>query len=69
VGPDARWLIVPALWPGARYQYGAMALPFVASRPLLAIGLAVPLPGAAATTLIAWGLLATFGRRVEVAPR
>jgi hypothetical protein len=54
VGPEARWLIVPAIWPMARFQYGVMALPFVARRPLLAMGLAIPLPGAAAATLICW---------------
>ena len=65
VGPDARWLIVPALWPLAQFQYGAMTLPFVARRPLLAMGLAVPLPGAAAATLIAWGLLSTVQQARE----
>lgn len=54
--PDSRWLLVPALWPWAQFHYGAMALPFVGSNPLLAAGMAVPLPGFAPATLIGWGL-------------
>jgi hypothetical protein len=60
VGTDARWLIVPALWPLAQFHYGAMALPFVVTQPWLAVGMAVPLPGAAAATLIAWGVWHMF---------
>lgn len=57
VGKESRWLVVPALWPMAQFQYGVMALPYVVRHPWLAVGMAVPLPGAAAVTLIAWALV------------
>ena len=49
----ASWLIVPTLWPNTQLYYSVIALPVVGSMPLLALSIAVPVPG-----LIVVGILA-----------
>jgi hypothetical protein len=39
----AGWLVVPALWPATQFHYSTLAMPVM--QPILAMGLAVPLPG------------------------
>jgi hypothetical protein len=40
----AEWYAVPAAWPSIQFYYVAMALPAVASRPILAAAFALPVP-------------------------
>lgn len=60
LGPRrAAYLAVPAIWPSTQIHYAAMSVPMLTT-PLLAIGFALPLPGAAAVSVIAyaaWGRL------------
>jgi hypothetical protein len=39
----AGWLFVPAFWPATQFHYSTLAMPVM--HPILAIGLALPLPG------------------------
>lgn len=41
----AAWLIVPALWPDTQLYYAVIALPVLARMPLVALSLAIPVPG------------------------
>jgi hypothetical protein len=41
----AAWLIVPTLWPNTQLYYSVIALPVLGSMPLLALTMAVPIPG------------------------
>ena len=49
----AAWLIVPTLWPNTQLYYSVIALPVVGSMPILAVSMALPVPG-----LIVVGILA-----------
>lgn len=40
--PRAAWLAVPVLWPSTQLYYAVIAVPALASAPLVAVGLAVP---------------------------
>jgi hypothetical protein len=48
----AAWLIVPALWPHSQPYYATIAMPIIAEVPLVALSLALPVPG-----LVAFGLV------------
>ena len=39
----AGWLVVPAIWPSTQFHYSTLAMPVM--HPILAMGLALPLPG------------------------
>jgi hypothetical protein len=41
----AGWLLIPALWPLTQPYYAVMALPVLAELPLVAVALAIPIPG------------------------
>lgn len=47
------WLVVPALWPYSQLYYAVIALPIVAEVPLVAVALAMDLPGIVAAGLVA----------------
>jgi hypothetical protein len=49
----ASWLTVPALWPSVQLGYGVLAVPALTRSPLVAMSLAVPVPG-----LVVVGMLA-----------
>jgi hypothetical protein len=49
----AAWLIVPALWPYTQTYYAVLAMPVVAQVPLVALALAVDLPGFVVAGLLA----------------
>jgi hypothetical protein len=66
----AAWLVVPALWPNTQLYYSVIALPVLGSMPVLALSMAVPVPG-----LIVAGILAEVAierirkrRAMEAAP-
>jgi hypothetical protein len=51
----AAWLIVPALWPDTQLYYAVIALPVLARMRLVALSLAIPIPG-----LVVVGMLAQW---------
>jgi hypothetical protein len=56
----AGWLIVPAFWPSTQFHYSTLAMPVM--HPILAMGLALPLPGfplVVITTYAAWRVIST----------
>ena len=48
----AAWLVVPALWPDSQPTYAVIALPVLVRLPIVALSMAIPIPG-----LVAFGLL------------
>jgi hypothetical protein len=52
-GRAAGWLVVPALWPATQFHYSTLAMPVM--HPILAMGLAVPLPGFPLATIAVYG--------------
>jgi hypothetical protein len=53
-GRGTSWLTVPVLWPATQLHYSSLALPVVASRPLLAAAFSLGIPGFAPAAVIAW---------------
>jgi len=49
----AAWLIVPALWPFSQSYYAVIALPILAQVPLVAMALALDMPGIVVVGLVA----------------
>jgi hypothetical protein len=41
----AAWLVVPVLWPDTQLYYAVIALPALVRSPLVALSLAIPIPG------------------------
>lgn len=41
----AAWLVVPVLWPFTQPYYAVIALPVLGASPLIALSLAIPVPG------------------------
>lgn len=63
---NAAWLIVPVLWPSTQPYYAVIALPVLARMPLVALSLAIPVPGLAVAGML---LEASFARRPSPANR
>lgn len=67
----AAWLIVPALWPYTQNYYAVLAMPVVASAPLVALSLAVDnvpglvVVGLAAQILVDWLLGRSIGSAIR----
>ena len=49
----AAWLFVPVLWPATNLYYASIALPALVGAPLIALGLAVPVPGLVVAGMVA----------------
>jgi len=65
----AEWLSVPAVWPATQFYYGAMALPVLVGRPLVAAALALPVPLMTPIVAMVWaGHHVWRARREEVVP-
>jgi hypothetical protein len=60
----AAWLIVPVLWPFTQPYYAVLALPALASLPLTALSLTIPIPG-----LVVVGMAADLVRERLLDPR
>ncbi len=52
--PASLPLAIPALWPYAQLHYGVVAMPLAARSRVLALGLALPVPGLAAVATMVW---------------
>ena len=58
----AAWLVVPALWPDSQPTYAVIALPVLVRLPIVALSLAIPIPGLVAFGLLGEALLERRGR-------
>lgn len=64
------WLIVPALWPDSQLYYGVLALPVLATMPIVALSMTLPVPGLLAVGMVVQGvILAGRGRTMGDTPR
>jgi uncharacterized protein (TIGR03382 family) len=59
------YLAVPALWPAAVGNYGLVALPVLASMPLVAAAVSVPLPWVGPSAIVAQAVWTTSRRRIR----
>jgi hypothetical protein len=57
------WLIVPTLWPNTQLYYSVIALPVLGSMPLLALTMAVPVPGLIVVGILAEAVLERVRKR------
>lgn len=65
------WLAVPALWPFTQPFYAVIALPVLARMPLVALSLAIPVPGLIVAGLVAqwvWLRLRVPGNVLAASP-
>ena len=67
-GRGSSWLAVPALWPDTQLHYSCLALPVVATRPLLAAALSLGVPGLIPASVIAWAVAIAVRRRLQAQP-
>jgi len=65
-------LVTPGLWPSSQLHYAAFSLETAARTPILALGLAIPIPGVAPLSIVAYALWVRFrdvrSRRLEGVP-
>ena len=64
----AEWLAIPAVWPATQFYYGAMALPAIVGRPLVAAALALPAPLVAPFVVMALAVLEIRAGRAVLRP-
>jgi len=62
----AGWLLIPALWPFTQPYYAVMALPVLAELPLVAVALAIPIPGLVVAGMAGHAALERIGFRSPV---
>lgn len=52
----AAWLAVPALWPSTQWYYAVIAMPALGRMPLVALSVALPMPGLVVVGMLAQAL-------------